>query len=184
MNSVNDYSDESSSSVTDNNHLYKTFSSRTTDCVPGGIIYHGDFEPLSRHTTVASIISRQLSHIPHVVDDAQKQHQQIHIPKSNLIQTVFNSVNVLVGVGILALPLSFRLAGWLYGSFIFLFCCLGTNYTAKIIVKCINANKDSSCEGTYGDMGQVAFGDKGRSLIGTVFIIELVTMGYVIHVHI
>lgn len=172
-------SDESSSSVIENNHLYKTFSSRTTDCVPGGIIYHGNFEPLSRHTTVASIISRQLSHIPnHDVDDASKQ-QKIHIPKSNLIQTVFNSVNVLVGVGILALPLSFRLAGWLYGSLIFLFCCLGTNYTAKIIVKCINANKDSNSEGSYGDMGQAAFGDKGRSLIGTVFIIELITMGYV-----
>lgn len=100
--------------------------------------------------------------------------------KSSFVQTIFNAVNVLVGVGILALPLSFRLAGWLYGSIILVFCCLATNYTAKIIVKCLNANKnpeDDEHGGSYGDMGQIAFGDKGRTLISSVFVIELITIG-------
>lgn len=129
------------------------------------------------------------------------QAQQQQPPKSNFLQSVFNAVNVLVGVGILALPLSFRLAGWLYGSLIFLFCCMATNYTAKVIVKCLSHTSSSSTEatteggedqqqqheeqqhdshgggGTYGDMGQIAFGDKGRTLISTIFVIELITIG-------
>jgi hypothetical protein len=119
------------------------------------------------------------------------QHQPPQSPKSNFVQSVFNAVNVLVGVGILALPLSFRLAGWLYGSMIFLFCCFATNYTAKVIVKCLSHSSSSvasadregedqgHCDGggTYGDMGQIAFGDKGRNLISTVFVIELITIG-------
>lgn len=129
--------------------------------------------PLSRHTTISSILSRKLS-TSHGVSKFNLEQ------KSSFIQSIFNAVNVLVGVGILALPLSFRLAGWLYGSLIVMFCCLVTNYTAKVIVKCLNVNKNLGQDehgGTYGDMGQIAFGDKGRKLISTVFIIELITIG-------
>ncbi|KAI8369672.1 transmembrane amino acid transporter protein-domain-containing protein [Blakeslea trispora] len=125
-----------------------------------GLVY---FEPLSRHTTVGSIISQQF-----VSTDKPSYN------KSNFIQSVFNAVNVLVGVGILALPLSMRLAGWVYGSLIFLFCSLATNYTAKVIVKCLNVHDHAV---TYGDMGHVAFGEKGRRLINTIFVIELITIG-------
>ncbi|KAI8369827.1 transmembrane amino acid transporter protein-domain-containing protein [Choanephora cucurbitarum] len=127
---------------------------------PPGLVY---FEPLSRHTTVGSIISQQFV-------SADKPSYG----KSSFVQSVFNAVNVLVGVGILALPLSMRLAGWVYGSLIFLFCSLATNYTAKVIVKCLSVHDHAV---TYGDMGQVAFGEKGRKLINTIFVIELITIG-------
>lgn len=155
--------------------MYRTFSQRTTDH-----IHASNFEPLSRHTTVGSIISRQLSSSEPVNGVHDSKMNSRHEKKSSFIQSVFNAVNVLVGVGILALPLSFRIAGWLYGSIILIFCCLATNYTAKIIVKCLNVNKNLEQDehgGTYGDMGQVAFGDKGRNLISSVFVIELITIG-------
>ncbi|KAI8064074.1 transmembrane amino acid transporter protein-domain-containing protein [Thamnidium elegans] len=149
--------------------VYRTFSQTTTDHLQVTL------EPLSRHTTISSILSRKLSvAAPHC--DSKLYLEQ----KSSFIQSIFNAVNVLVGVGILALPLSFRIAGWLYGTLILVFCCLVTNYTAKVIAKCLNVNKNldqDEHEGTYGDMGQIAFGDKGRNLISTVFIIELITIG-------
>jgi vesicular inhibitory amino acid transporter len=147
--------------------MYRTFSQCTADrsCYSG-------FAPLSRHTTVASIISQQL-----LTENDQQGHQKQYVKpsKSNFVQSVFNAVNVLVGVGILALPLSLKLAGWLFGSLIFLFCCLATNYTAKVIVKCLSRSDG----GTYGDMGEIAFGDKGRRVISSVFVVELITIGYV-----
>lgn len=169
----NGYSDSSTDKP-----IYRTFSQRTTDYLHAP----GNFEPLSRHTTVGSIISRQLSSAEPVngVHHQDTKLNNRHERKSSFVQSVFNAVNVLVGVGILALPLSFRLAGWFYGSLILIFCCLATNYTAKIIVKCLNVNKNMEQDehgGTYGDMGQIAFGDRGRNLISSVFVIELITIG-------
>ncbi|KAK4514942.1 uncharacterized protein ATC70_002549 [Mucor velutinosus] len=158
----------------ENSKVYRTFSEQTADMMHHAA--YSSFEPLSRHTTVASIISQQLCLVPSATDQKHPQDEVCYVGKSSFVQSIFNAVNVLVGVGILALPLSLRLAGWLYGSLIFLFCCVATNYTAKVIVKCLNANKPDS-GGTYGDMGQVAFGDKGRTLISTVFVIELITIG-------
>lgn len=133
--------------------------------------------PLSRHTTVASVISEELS--PHLITTTDGHIIEKVLAKSSFVQAVFNAVNVLVGVGILALPLSFRLAGWFYGSLIFLFCLLGTNYTAKIIVKCIIGDKKEGDDNniSYSNMGKIAFGDKGQYVISTIFIIELITMG-------
>lgn len=115
---------------------------------------------LSRHSTVASVISQQLP---------QK------VTKSTFVQSVFNSVNVLVGIGILTLPLAFRCAGWLFGSLIFLFCALATNYTAKVIAKCLDFLPSSSS--TYGDMGAAAFGSHGRAFVSVIFVTELMTIG-------
>ncbi|KAI8976766.1 transmembrane amino acid transporter protein-domain-containing protein [Pilobolus umbonatus] len=99
--------------------------------------------------------------------------QQLPADKSSFLQSVFNAVNVLVGVGILALPLAFRIAGWVYGSLIFLFCSLGTRYSAKIIIKCIQNRPNA----VYSDMGETAFGNQGRNVISTIFVIELITIG-------
>ncbi|KAI8641234.1 transmembrane amino acid transporter protein-domain-containing protein [Parasitella parasitica] len=95
--------------------------------------------------------------------------------KSTFVQSVFNSVNVLVGIGVLALPLAFRCAGWLMGSLIFLFCSLSTNYTAKLIARCLDAWPNSA---TYGDMGAAAFGsDRVRAFVSVIFVVELMTIG-------
>ncbi|CDS03033.1 hypothetical protein LRAMOSA00435 [Lichtheimia ramosa] len=122
------------------------------------------FVPLSRHITVASVISEQLKR--------PNEHGDGHI-KSTFMQSIFNAMNVLIGVGILAFPLAFRYAGWLLGSLIFAFCALGTNYTAKMLARCIDASPGAM---TYGDMGMAAFGEQGRALIGGVFFVEMATM--------
>ncbi|KAI9027205.1 transmembrane amino acid transporter protein-domain-containing protein [Phycomyces nitens] len=137
-------------------NLSRTLSGQTTTG------YHL-FPALSRHTTVASILSEQLN---------PTGHSASHVPQSNFLQSVFNSVNVLIGIGMLALPLSFRYAGWFWGTIIFFFCSFLTNYTAKLLGQCLEANPGSA---TYGDMGAAAFGDKGRRFVSTIFITELLT---------
>ncbi|KAG2200812.1 hypothetical protein INT47_001343 [Mucor saturninus] len=97
---------------------------------------------------------------------------QVTHAKSSFTQSIFNSINILIGVGILALPLGFKCAGWLVGVFVFAFCFGLTNYTAKLLAKCLDADPDSR---TYGDMGSYAFGIRGRFFISILFLTELVT---------
>ncbi|KAI9315589.1 transmembrane amino acid transporter protein-domain-containing protein, partial [Dichotomocladium elegans] len=93
--------------------------------------------------------------------------------KSSFWQSVFNSTNILLGIGILAMPLGFKLAGWIVGLFIFAYCFGITNYTAKLLAECLNKQPDSM---TYGDIGAAAFGTKGRVAVSAFFITELIAV--------
>lgn len=115
-------------------------------------------ENMAKHTTT-------IASIQHLEDD---NHE-----KSTFVQSVFNAMNVLIGVGILAFPLAFRCAGWIVGTFTFMFCAVGTNYTAKLLARCMDASLSAK---TYGDIGLSAFGERGRTLIGGIFVVELFTM--------
>ncbi|KAI9305504.1 transmembrane amino acid transporter protein-domain-containing protein [Cunninghamella echinulata] len=133
---------------------------RTQSEPTGGGSLQGLFPNLSRPTTVASLISQPLTTL-----------------RSSFTQSIFNALNVLIGIGILTLPYAFRLAGWSVGSIILLFCCLSTNYTAKVLIRCLNAQPIDGEAVTYSDIGAIAFGDRGRTFIGGVFILELITIG-------
>ena len=93
------------------------------------------------------------------------------IGQSTLPQTVFNSVNVLIGVGLLSLPLGIKYAGWLIGMLFLLFAAIVTNYTAGLLAKCLNV--DSSLV-TFADLAYVSFGSKARIATSILFTIELV----------
>ncbi|KAI7872399.1 transmembrane amino acid transporter protein-domain-containing protein [Spinellus fusiger] len=99
-------------------------------------------------------------------------HGSYSLQKSSFTQSIFNSINILMGIGILALPLGFKCAGWVVGISVFVFCCVLTNYTAKLLAKCLDADLDSR---TYGDMGAAAFGIRGRVGVTLLFITELIT---------
>lgn len=90
--------------------------------------------------------------------------------ESTVPQTIFNSVNVLIGVGILALPLAVRLSGWVLGMIFLLLAAFATNYTAKLLAKCLDTNSGAT---TYGDIAFLAFGSFGRNLVEALFILEL-----------
>ncbi|CAO3597696.1 unnamed protein product [Absidia cylindrospora] len=126
------------------------------------------FPSLSRHTTLGTLILRDEY-------NEDVQHQTHNIPQSSFLQSVFNSVNVLVGIGALALPLGIRYGGWLIGLSVFLFCTISTNYSAKILARCLDAAPPGAL--TYADMGAAAFGERGRGIISGVFILELFTLG-------
>lgn len=103
----------------------------------------------------------------------QKDGKVVHIVvgQSTLPQTVFNSVNILVGIGILCLPLGFKYSGWLLGLSFSLFSAVVTRYTAKILAKCLDTDPSLV---TFADLAYVTFGPKVRFATSIIFFVELI----------
>jgi vesicular inhibitory amino acid transporter len=93
------------------------------------------------------------------------------VGQSTLPQTVFNSVNVLIGVGLLSLPLAIHYSGWVIGMTFFLFSVVTTQYTAKLLAKCLDV--DSSLI-TFADLAYVSFGPRARVIVSLLFTLELI----------
>ncbi|GAA5987394.1 hypothetical protein JCM10908_001938 [Rhodotorula pacifica] len=87
-------------------------------------------------------------------------------------QTLFNTVNVLIGVGLLADPLAFADAGWVFGTLLLLFCALVTNYTAKMLAAMMRQDRHAL---TYADVLISAYGTWSRPVILALFVLELST---------
>lgn len=90
--------------------------------------------------------------------------------QSTLPQTVFNSINVLIGIGILALPLGIRYAGWICGMSFLTLAAIVTAYTARLIAKCMDV--DGSLI-TFADLAYVSYGQKARVATSVLFTLEL-----------
>ena len=106
-----------------------------------------------------------------VIEQKDGKRVQIVIGQSTLPQTVFNSVNILIGVGLLSLPLGLKDSGWLIGmTFLFLSAII-TRYTAAVLAKCLNLN--TSLIG-FADIAYQAFGERARVATAFLFTVELV----------
>lgn len=108
------------------------------------------------------LLVKQIEEDGHVIN--------VVVGQSTLPQTVFNSVNVLVGVGLLALPLAFRYSGWIVGIVFFAFSAATTSYTAKLLAKCLDV--DSSLI-TFADLAYVSYGNRARAAVSVLFSLEL-----------
>lgn len=89
---------------------------------------------------------------------------------STIYQTIFNSVNILMGIGILSLPLGIAYAGWIFGVFLLTASGAVTLYTAMLLAKCMDASPNLF---TYADVAYYAFGNKARYYTTIVFSMEL-----------
>lgn len=94
--------------------------------------------------------------------------------QSTVPQTIFNSVNVLIGIGLLSLPLGFKYSGWIVGIALLTFSAASTNYTAYLLAKCMDTDPTLV---TYADIAYAAFGPKARILTSMLFTFELLGMG-------
>ncbi|GAA6009630.1 hypothetical protein JCM11491_001039 [Sporobolomyces phaffii] len=104
--------------------------------------------------------------------EAWKAAIEEHRGESTWFQSLFNTVNVLVGVGLLAEPLAFAYGGWFLGTVLLLFCALVTNYTAKMLAALMRLDPTQH---TYADVLIKAFGPRSRRWIYALFVIELGT---------
>ncbi|AMD22768.1 HHL002Cp [Eremothecium sinecaudum] len=94
--------------------------------------------------------------------------------QSTAPQTIFNSLNILIGVGLLALPLGLRHAGWILGVSMLTLFAGGTFCSAELLSRCIDTDPSMI---SYGDLGYAAFGSKGRALISFLFTLDLLGCG-------
>ncbi|QIW98511.1 hypothetical protein AMS68_004029 [Peltaster fructicola] len=93
------------------------------------------------------------------------------VGQSTLPQTIFNSVNVLIGVGLLALPLSLQYSGLVPGLIFFGFAAASTMYTAKLLAKCMDVDNSLI---TFADLAYVSFGPAARVATSILFSLELI----------
>ena len=90
--------------------------------------------------------------------------------QSTLPQTIFNSTNVLIGVGLLSLPMAIRYAGWVCGMIFLLLSAVVTSYTAGLLAKCMDADPSLI---TFADLAFVSYGQKARIATSVLFSLEL-----------
>ncbi|KAK4114091.1 hypothetical protein N656DRAFT_706497 [Canariomyces notabilis] len=90
--------------------------------------------------------------------------------QSTLPQTVFNSTNVLIGVGLLSLPMGIKYAGWLCGMLALFLCAAVTAWTAKLLAKCMDLDPSLI---TFSDLAFISFGRNARIATSILFTLEL-----------
>ena len=90
---------------------------------------------------------------------------------ATFLQSTSNGVNILLGVGVLSLPFSFSVSGWLVGAGLLLLMSITTNYTGKLIGRIMEYGQGTIR--SFPDIGAAAFGSAGQWVISVVFFIEL-----------
>ncbi|GAA5922690.1 hypothetical protein JCM3775_006101 [Rhodotorula graminis] len=139
------------------------------------IAYRDDGQEYAVHPAVAAVRAgggRRRASTLTFSRAAWKAAIEEHRGESTWGQTLFNTVNVLIGVGLLAEPLAFADAGWVGGILLLVFCALVTNYTAKMLAAMMKQDRTSA---TYADVLIKAYGPWARETIYFLFVVELAT---------
>ncbi|KGO76588.1 Amino acid transporter, transmembrane [Penicillium italicum] len=148
---------------------YGSISSRMSESTRRNAIqFHREHHP---HVHVDG--SGDLDRGPLLVKHVQHEdgtHEDIIVGQSTLPQTIFNSVNVLIGIGLLSLPLAMKHAGWVLGLLFLIFSAVTTSYTAKILAKCLDVDQSVV---TYADLAYISFGQNPRLITSFLFCLEL-----------
>lgn len=102
-----------------------------------------------------------------------------HLPpgRSTYGQTLFNSIAILLGIGMLSCPLAFACAGWIGGTVLVIFYGFINCYTARILAKVITSDGRLR---TYADIGQAAFGPRSNMITSFLFCLELFAVGVIL----
>jgi vesicular inhibitory amino acid transporter len=163
------------------------FSIEPSLASPFGGSYGTSYGSLSAHVNESSMMhagrlfkEQQLGKVtdatherePLLVKQIEEDGKVINVVvgQSTLPQTIFNSVNVLVGVGLLSLPLAFKYSGWVIGIVFFAFSAVATSYTAKLLAKCLDVDNSLI---TFADLAYVSFGNRARIAVSVLFSLEL-----------
>ncbi|XP_058755577.1 amino acid transporter AVT1I-like [Vicia villosa] len=92
-----------------------------------------------------------------------------HVGNASLFKTCFHLLNAISGVGIVSMPYALASGGWLSIFLLFtiaLACC----YTGTLVKKCMDMDPNIR---TFPDIGEHAFGSKGRLFVSIIMNSEL-----------
>ena len=104
-----------------------------------------------------------------VNDDVEDTEPTEDTHLSSFSGAVLNTFNTMVGVGTLSLPFALRHGGWVMLALLFVVYILGIQ-AARLIGMMMD---DDSTLKSYPNIAEKAFGTKGKTLVATVFSIEL-----------
>ncbi|KAK0456237.1 transmembrane amino acid transporter protein-domain-containing protein [Armillaria borealis] len=91
-------------------------------------------------------------------------------------QTLFNSIAILLGIGMLSTPLAFAYAGWIPGTILIGFYGFVSCYT-KILAQIIRSDPRLR---SYTDIGRKAFGPRSTGIISAIFCLELFSVSVIL----
>lgn len=91
--------------------------------------------------------------------------------KSTAPQTIFNSINILIGVGLYSLSFGFKYSGLVYGVLLLLICGLVTGYSAILIGRCLKLNNSLL---SYGDLAYYCYGSAAFIFVVVSFSLDLI----------
>lgn len=94
--------------------------------------------------------------------------------QSTAPQTILNSINVLIGVGLLALPVGILKAGWIVGVPLLIFCGALTYWLATLLSRAMDTDATIM---TYADLGYASYGSTAKLLISIIFSVDLIGAG-------
>ncbi|KAJ7500945.1 transmembrane amino acid transporter protein-domain-containing protein [Mycena galericulata] len=97
--------------------------------------------------------------------------------QSTFGQTLFNSIAILLGIGMLSEPLAFAYAGWGMGFVLIIFYGFISCYTAKILAGIILSDPRLR---SYADIGRKAFGPRSTLVISILFCLELFAVSVIL----
>ena len=150
--------------------LYGTSYGSYVTRMDDGSTRYADRTTIERQTT--QLDSSEGTGEPLLVKQIEEDGKLVSIivGQSTLPQTIFNSVNVLIGIGLLSLPLAFKYSGWVIGIPFFVFSAVVTSYTAKVLAQCLDIDVSMV---SFADIAYVSFGSKARVAISLLFTLEL-----------
>lgn len=140
----------------------------------------------SKHTIISDLSAEEIEEVDEidtiifnnyqpVYDSIEVQSvKSIKLFKSTPSQTIFNSINVLIGLGILSIPLAFHLSGWILGVLCLSLAAFSTKQTAIILGKILDRHPNLK---SYQDIGVFCFGENIGFLIMITFMLDLVGAG-------
>lgn len=111
-------------------------------------------------------------HLPLIVKEVEEDGKIVLVVEgqSTLPQTILNSTNVLIGVGLLSLPMGLKYSGLLCGMILLLLSALVTSYTAKLLAKCMDRDHNLL---SFADVAHATYGRKANIATSILFTMEL-----------
>ncbi|XP_044504468.1 amino acid transporter AVT1I-like [Mangifera indica] len=112
------------------------------------------------------------------LEEIESNHDSLRTGTTSFFKTCFHGLNALSGVGILSTPYALASGGWWSLALLFLI-ATAAFYSGLLIQRCMEADPNIR---TYLDIGERAFGKKGR-LVASIFMnleLYLVATGFLI----
>lgn len=101
---------------------------------------------------------------------AEQNDIEIVTGKSTSAQTAFNSINTLMGIGMMSLPFGLTLMGWIPGTALMALCALSTSKTAKILGRIMKQHPELKC---FADIVSLYGSPSSLFLVSAMFCLDL-----------